>query len=236
MPATTANPPFTDARRELPSLLAPAERRLLVWLAARMPAWITPDHLTLVALAGMAIAAAGYWLGARRPPALALVVVGLALHWFGDSLDGTLARLRRTERPRYGFYVDHLLDSVSALLLLGGLAASGVMSAPVALGLLAAFYLMSIEVYLAAYARATFRIAYWRLGPTELRLILAAGTLALPFWPTATLLGWTLPLFDAGGLAAIAGLVVTTAVSAARNTAALYRAETNGRRPAPPTV
>ncbi|HWP99813.1 MAG TPA: CDP-alcohol phosphatidyltransferase family protein [Vicinamibacterales bacterium] len=223
---------FTDARRELPSLLAPAERRLLEWMAARLPAWITPDHLTLLAAFGMAIAAAGYWLGARRPAALALVVAGLALHWLGDSLDGTLARVRRTERPRYGFYVDHLLDSVSALLLLGGLALSGFMSPLVALGLLAAFYLTSIEVYLAAYARATFRIAYWRLGPTELRLILAAGTLALPVRPMVTLLGWSLRLFDAGGLVAIAGLLVTTAVSAARNTAALYREETHPPRPA----
>jgi phosphatidylglycerophosphate synthase len=223
---------FTDARRELPSLLAPAERRLLEWMAARLPAWITPDHLTLLAAFGMAIAAAGYWLGARRPAALALVVAGLALHWLGDSLDGTLARVRRTERPRYGFYVDHLLDSVSALLLLGGLALSGFMSPLVALGLLAAFYLTSIEVYLAAYARATFRIAYWRLGPTELRLILAAGTLALPVRPMVTLLGWSLRLFDAGGLVAIAGLLATTAVSAARNTAALYREETRRPRPA----
>src|SRR5262249_22196467 len=123
----------SDQIREHSSLLARSEKLALVWMAERLPSWVAPDHLTALGLLSMLLAGAAYWAARYHANALILVVAGLALNWFGDSLDGTLARVRKCERPRYGFYVDHVVDSVSALLLLGGLALSGYMNPLVAL-------------------------------------------------------------------------------------------------------
>jgi archaetidylinositol phosphate synthase len=211
--------------RENNGVLADVERRALVWLANRLPGWINPDHLTALGVAGMAVAAAGFWLGAQRPGALLLVLVGLAVNWFGDSLDGTVARVRNQQRPRYGYYVDHVLDAGGILMLFTGLAVSGFMTPIVALAVVAAYYLVSIEVYLATHALGRFRMSFWKLGPTELRIVLAAGALALLWRPRVTLLGSDLLLFDVGGAVAVGGLLVAVAVSAATNARALYRAE-----------
>src|SRR3954468_23186225 len=145
---------FQESRRVHTSLLAPLEKRCLIWLAERMPRGINSDHLT--ALAGVAMLLAGicYWQGS--PPALAGAVVLLALNWFGDSLDGTLARVRRHERPRYGYYVDHVLDVLGMLFLFGGLALSGYMSPLIALGVMVLYFMMSIEIYLAAHTLGRF--------------------------------------------------------------------------------
>jgi len=229
MSATTtpaaSGPAFKDATRVLTSVLAPIEKRALVWLAHRMPARVNSDHLTGVALAAMAGAGLSFWLSSVWPPALVLVVVCLALNWFGDSLDGTLARVRRHQRPRYGFYVDHVVDAVGTLLLVGGMGLSGFMSPSVALMLLVAYFLLTIEVGLATHALGTFTISFFKVGPTELRILLSIGALALLAKPTATILGRELLLFDVGGVMAIAGLLATFGYSAARNTVALYRSE-----------
>ena len=124
--------------REHGSVLAAAEKRALVWMAKRLPPWITSDHLTLLGFASMFSAGMAYWAASQNRMALPLVVVALALNWFGDSMDGTLARVRNRQRPRYGFYVDHVLDIVGAFFLLGGLALSGYMSPLVAMGVLVA--------------------------------------------------------------------------------------------------
>lgn len=216
---------FRHATRDMTSLLAPLERRCLIWLAGRLPAWVNSDHLTLLALVSMIGAGAAFWLGGSHPPALLLVIACLAINWFGDSLDGTLARVRNQQRPRYGFYVDHVLDVVGILFLLGGLALSGFMHPYIALGLLVAYYMLSIEVYLATYCLARFRMAFWSFGPTELRIVLAAGTLALFLDPARTAFGGPFRLFDVGGLVAIVGLGVALLVSVATNTRALYLAE-----------
>src|SRR5919201_1193705 len=124
--------------REHRSILAPLERRLLIFIAPRLPRWINSDHLTALALASMGLAGAAFAAARWDVHAVWLVVLALALNWFGDSLDGTLARVRRVERPRYGFYVDHVLDIVGISLLLGGLACSAFMTTLVAAALLVA--------------------------------------------------------------------------------------------------
>src|SRR3972149_5445097 len=142
---------FRDAAGRQESLLAPLERRCLHGLALRLPGWVGPDHLTLLGFAALFFAGLSYSAAAWWPPALLLVNLWLAVNWFGDSLDGTVARLRNRQRPRYGFYVDHMVDSFGALFLIGGLAFSGYMSERVALGLLVSFLLLSINSYLATY-------------------------------------------------------------------------------------
>jgi phosphatidylglycerophosphate synthase len=159
------------------------------------------------------------------PWAAAAVVMSLVVNWFGDSLDGTLARVRHHERPRYGFYVDHVLDALGMLFLIAGLAAAQYMSLPIAAGVLVAYYLLMIEIALATHALGVFRISYWKLGPTELRILLAIGTLRLLSSDTVTIFGSQYLLFDVGGAVAIAALTLTFLVSAVGNGRALYRLE-----------
>jgi archaetidylinositol phosphate synthase len=208
------------------TLTSGAEKRLLVWMARRLPSWVNSDHLTLLALAAMALAGAGYALAGYDRRALWLVVAALALNWFGDSLDGTLARVRRVERPRYGFYVDHVLDIVGITLLVAGLSCSGFMNPILALALLAAYLLVAGEVFLATAVQHVFRMSFAFFGPTELRIVLAIGTIALFREPRVELgaLG-AIPLFDVGAIVATVGLGIALAVSIARNTRALARAE-----------
>jgi phosphatidylglycerophosphate synthase len=217
---------FTDARREHKSLLASREKQVLVWLAARMPAWINSDHLTVLGLAGMALSGAAYALSGSDPTWLHIANLGLLVNWFGDSLDGTLARHRQQLRPRYGYYVDHVVDSFGAVFILGGLALSGYMTTTVALAFLAAYFMLSINVYLAAHSLGTFQLSFWKLGPTELRILLAIGTLTLFGRPTVDLFGSRYQLFDVGATVGAISLMVILLVSSLRNTMALYRAET----------
>jgi archaetidylinositol phosphate synthase len=207
------------------SLLADVEKRCLIWMAKRLPAWVGSDHLTALGAVAMAFAGLAFWLGGSYAPALLLVVVMLAVNWFGDSLDGTLARVRRQERPRYGFYVDHVLDVVGILFLFGGLAAGGFITPIVGAGFLLAYYLLTIEIALAAHTVGTFKISYWKVGPTELRLLFAAGTLQLLRSPDVALFGTRYLLFDVGAMMAIAGLLVTFVAAAVSNTMTLYRRE-----------
>jgi phosphatidylglycerophosphate synthase len=218
---TTQN--YNEATRVQSSLLAPLEKRCLIWMAERMPSAINSDHLT--ALAGLSMLAAGlcYW---RSSPAALLAAIGLlAVNWFGDSLDGTLARVRRHERLRYGFYVDHVLDVLCILFIFAGLVFGGHMSLPVGGGFLLAYYLLMIEIALATHAVGIFRISFWKFGPTELRILLAIGSLRLLQSDFVTVAGVDYLLFDVGGVVAIAGLVVTFVASAFANTRALYAAE-----------
>ena len=217
--------PFVSAIREHHSVLAAAEKRALVTLASRIPARINSDHLTGLGALAMAAAGAAFWMAPYWPPALALVVVFLGLNWLGDSLDGTLARVRRHERPRYGFYLDHVLDAAGILVLLIGLALSGFITPVATLAFLVAYYLLSIEVYLATHALGRFHMSFWGLGPTELRILLAIGTLKLFWGPDVTVMGHAMRLFDLGAWIGAAGLLVTAAVAATKHTRELYRAE-----------
>jgi phosphatidylglycerophosphate synthase len=195
-------------------------------MAQRMPAWIQSDHLTVLGFAAMIGAGAAFYAAQRTRYALFGVVVALAVNWFGDSLDGTLARVRNRQRPRFGFYVDHVLDIAGAAFLLTGMALSGFIQPLVAIGLLAAFAAVAAEVFLATCVQGVFRLANLGFGATELRIILAIGTLYLLHVPTIHIFGYgPYRLFDVGGIVAIIGLSVAFAVSAVRNTRILYRAE-----------
>jgi len=200
----------------------------LLWLAQHAPAWINSDHLTALGLVALLGAGLSYWWARSNPVGLYGVIVCLALNWLGDSLDGTLARVRNRQRPRYGFYVDHVVDAFGALFLLGGLALSGFMSERIALGLLIAYLMLSIEVYLATYTLGTFQISFWKFSPTELRILLAIGSVALLWHPDAHVAGTDWRLFDIGGASGIAGMSVMLVVATAKHTRALYNAERLG--------
>ncbi len=216
---------FQEASRAQVSLLAPLEKRCLVWLARRTPAWINSDHLTALGLISLLGAGLSYWYARRSQAGLILVIVCLAFNWLGDSLDGTLARVRQRQRPRYGFYVDHVVDAFGTLFLMAGLGLSGYMAHGIAIGLLLAYFLLSIEVYLATYTIGTFHLSFWKFSPTELRILLMIGNLALLKWPLARLFGQTWRLFDVGGALGIAGMVLMLIVAVVRHTVFLYRAE-----------
>lgn len=212
--------------REHGGILARVERRALIWMAERLPSWINADHLTGLGLLAMAGVGTAYWASNWSEWALLGAVAGLGFHWLGDSLDGTVARVRGRQRPRYGFYVDHVADVASMLLLCGGLALSPYMSPAAALLLLAAYLAVSVETCLAAHACGVFRLSFMKVGPTELRILLAAGTLCLPGRnPAVELFDGTFLLLDVGGAAAAAGMLAALAISAVRNGRALYRAE-----------
>ena len=223
--------PAADATRVMTSVLAPLEERVLLFLANRMPRWVNSDHLTALALVAMLGAGLSFWMAKSHPIGLGLVVICLAINWFGDSLDGTVARVRQQQRPRYGFYVDHVVDALGTAFLIGGIALSGYMSPLIALGLLVAYFMLSAEVYLATYSLGQFKMSYLKVGPTELRIILAIGTLMLYTRPVVSFFGHPARLFDVGGFFAIAGLLGTFIISAVANTRRLYKVE-----PIPPAV
>jgi len=217
--------PFPDMLRVQESWVAGAEKRALLWLAARTPGRIGPDHLTVLGLAAQVGAGVFYALSARTRYALIAVIVCLGVNWLGDSLDGTLARVRQCQRPRYGFYVDHMVDSFGSLALMGGLALSGYMHPLIAIGLLIAFLMLSIQSYLATHALGEFRISFWRFGPTELRILLAMGNLALLWKPVVHVLGSRYRLFDIGGAIGLIGMGLMVVVFTLQNTIRLYREE-----------
>ena len=214
--------------RQHNSVLAAAERRALIWIAERLPRQINSDHLSALGLAAMAGAGASFWLAESDPVAGAvLVVLCLLLNWFGDSLDGTVARVRDQQRPRYGYYVDHVIDLAGTALLFAGVAASGYMSPAIATLVVASFFLVSAEAYLATHARGVFKMAFVGVGPTELRILLAAGAIALIRTPTVDMFGMgSALLWDVGGLIGAIGMVTTFIISSTQNVRALYVEET----------
>jgi phosphatidylglycerophosphate synthase len=211
------------------AVTANLEKKLLIWIANRLPAWINSDHLTSLGAAAMLGTGVCFWIGGV---ALSMVIPLLALNWFGDSLDGTLARVRNRQRPRYGYYVDHVLDATGFAALVGGLILGGHMTAWIGLSFLAAYFLLLVEIALATHARGVFTISFFKLGPTELRILLAAGTLQLMRADAVQLFGHRWPLFDVGGAVGIAGFLLTFAMAAIRNGAALYREEKLPSQPA----
>jgi phosphatidylglycerophosphate synthase len=170
---------MSDARRELTFLLAGPERSLLLRIAAALPRRITSDALTALGVAGAAGAGAAYALSGRHVAWLWVASLMLAVNWFGDSLDGTLARVRRIERPRYGYYLDHIVDAVATAAIGVGIGLSPWVDLEVALLLVVAYLALSINVYLESAVFGVFRLAYGRLGPTEVRLVLVIGNTVL---------------------------------------------------------
>ena len=221
-----AEPQFTSAQRVQQSLSSGVEKKVLLWLAARTPAGINSDHLTLLGFAAQFLAGVSYAMARWNRYALLAATFFIAINWLGDSLDGTLARFRNQQRPRYGFYVDHIIDTFGAAFLMCGLAISGYLHWGVAIAMLIIFLMLSIEVYLATYTLGNFQLSYWVFGPTEIRILLAIGNVTLLYRPTAHFLGHAFRLFDAGGVIAVAGIGVMLIVSTVRHTAALYFQET----------
>ena len=225
MNTAAMNNEFRSATRQQTSLLAPFERVCLAWLARNMPSRIKPDHLTLLGLAAMLLAGVCYALARWWPALLLAVNLCLAINWFGDSLDGTLARARNKQRPRYGFYVDHIIDAFGILFVMGGLELSGYMTWTIALAVLVVYFMLSIDVYLATYTIGTFRLSFYKLSPTELRILLAIGNIWAMTHPTTSLFGNQYLFFDIGAVIAMALMAVVLIVSVTRNTITLYRAE-----------
>jgi phosphatidylglycerophosphate synthase len=195
-------------------------------MAARTPVWVKSDHLTILGFAAQIATGVCYALAAVDRRWLLVAIVCLAVNWFGDSLDGTLARVRQQQRPRYGFYVDHMIDSIGAVAMMGGLALSGYVHPVIAIGLLIGFLLLSIQSYLATYTLGEFHLSFWRLGPTELRILLAIGNVAALRWP------WVLQgqyrLFDVGGAIGLGAMTAMLIVITLKNTVRLYREERLG--------
>ncbi len=203
--------------------LARFERWALPAMARRLPPWVTPDNLTGLGLVAAAGIGASYWATRFSLDWLWAASALLVVHWWADSLDGTLARVRRIQRERYGFYVDHQCDALSALFMFAGLAASSLMNTAVALALLAAYYLLMILVSLVTIARDVFKISFGRIGPTEGRLVMIAANTAA--WalanPQMAAFGRTFSLFDGLGLAGIVGMGAVYVVASLRERSTL---------------
>jgi len=225
-------PAFQNAQRVNRALTARMEKRALQWMAERAPRWMSSDQLTLLGLAAQIAAGACYALARWERRALLVAIVCLALNWLGDSLDGTLARVRRQERPRYGFYVDHMVDILGAVALICGLGASGLLHWATAMAMLIAFLVLASESYLATYTLSRFQLSQGVFGPTEIRILLALGTLAALRSPYSTIFGHRMLLFDLGGAIAAASMAAMAIGIAVRHTAELYRQEPlkTGRR------
>jgi phosphatidylglycerophosphate synthase len=216
---------FKDAKREQTSILAPLERAALHGLARRMPAWVNSDHLSLLGLVAMLLAGIFYAASGENQALLHLVNVCIFLNWFGDSLDGTLARYRDRQRPRYGFYVDHIIDTFGTMFLIVGLAISGYMSERIAAVVLVVFLMLAINSYLAAYALGIFKISQWKMGPTEIRLLIMIGNLFLLHSAHTRLFGHRFLLFDVAGVVGATAMAAMLVYSSIKNTHSLYELE-----------
>ena len=216
---------FRPAARVNRALTASVEKRALEWMARGAPLWLNSDHLTALGLLAQIGAGAAYALSRRNPSALLLVILCIILNWLGDSLDGTLARVRRQQRPRYGFYVDHMVDILGSVALMLGLGVSGFLHWQTALAMLIAFLILAGESYLATYTLSRFQLSQGLFGPTEIRILLIAGNVALLRSPYATIFGYRMLLFDIGGVIAAISMFAMAIILCIRHTAQLYREE-----------
>ena len=174
------------APREMQFLLAGPEKRLLTALAAHVPRTIRSNHLTVLGTLGAVATGVGYALSTQHPAWLWAASLGLAINWLGDSLDGTLARVRQTQRPKYGYYLDHIVDAFSTAVIGLGIGLSPYVDVGIALGLVVAYLALSINVYLESTVFGVFRLAYGRIGPTEVRIILVLLNTAIVVYEATT--------------------------------------------------
>jgi len=216
---------YVQERRVNQALTARIEKRALLWMAERAPRWVTSDELTLLGLCAQVAAGICYALARYDRRALLLASACIVLNWLGDSLDGTLARVRRQERPRYGFYVDHVVDIFGAVALMCGLGCSGLLHWQTAMAMLVAFLVLAAESYLATHTLSRFELSQGVFGPTEIRILLIAGSLALLRSRYATVFGHRPLLFDLGGAIAATGMLGMAIAVTVRHTAQLYREE-----------
>lgn len=216
----------SSAVRIQESLLAPLEKRALIWIATRLPRAVNSDHLTVLGITSMLAAGLAYWYSSVNPIGLWIVNVCLFLNWFGDSLDGTLARVRDRQRPRYGYYVDHVVDVVAISLLMGGMALSGHLSPTIAAFFLVGYLLLSSEVFLATHVLNKFQISFFKFSPTELRILLIIGNLFVYYMnPRIKWLGDIWQLYDIGFAIGAAGVLLIFTITSIRHTVQLYNEE-----------
>ena len=185
-----------QSKRIQTSLLNGVEKRVLVWLAQRQPRWITSDMLTVIGVVGAVVVAIGYLLSNYNISWLWLASLGFIINWYGDSLDGTLARVRGTQRPIYGFFIDHNIDGVTMALMCVGAGLSDMLNLYIAFAVLAVYLLLSISVYINAHLKGEFRLTYAGMGPTEFRLVMI--TVNTLFVCVAPLREWVLNFSIAG--------------------------------------
>ena len=161
-----------DAVRIQTSVLNELEKKVLIWLAERQPQWVTSDLLTYIGTFGAAVIAAGYILSSRNINFLWLSSLGFIINWYGDSLDGTLARVRKTQRPIYGYYLDHTIDGINEVMIFIGVGLSGLIHLEIALLALVMYLLMTVNVSINAHLKKEFKLTYAKMGPTEFRIIM----------------------------------------------------------------
>jgi len=219
----TTTPAANVPTRIQQNFLARHERRLLNWICPRLPAWVMPDQLTTLGFLGAMMVAAGYMLSWIDDEWLGLCLAGYIVNWFGDSLDGSLARWRRIERPNYGYFVDHSVDAVATLLMVGAIGMSPYLRLDVALMAVIGYFLLSIHTFIAAKVVGEFRLSYMAGGPTELRLMLMAMTVTMAFVGPGDIRGTNFSPFDLFGLV-IASILVTLFVVQSFTTARMLRA------------
>ena len=216
---------FSTARRVNQALTASVEKRALQWMAERAPSWVSSDRLTVLGLVAQIAAGIFFAWSRYHRQALLLVIVCVVLNWLGDSMDGTLARIRQQQRPRYGFYVDHMVDVFGAVALMCGLGYSGMLHWQTAMALLVGFLVLAAESYLATYTLSSFQLSQGIFGPTEIRILLIVGILAVLHSPSCTVFGHQILLFDLGGAIAATVMFGMAIATALRHTAELYRQE-----------
>ena len=170
---------MTSPKRIQENITARAERRVLNWLCARLPLWLTPDRLTAIGFAGAVLVAIGFAMSNFGREWLMLAIAGFAINWFGDSLDGSIARYRKIERPNYGYFIDHSLDALANTLLVLGMGLSPYLRVDVALFGLVGYLLLSVHTFISARIFGVFQLSYLGGGPTEMRLALMAMTAAM---------------------------------------------------------
>ena len=222
-----------DAPRDKQFLLAKAEGRALEWIARRLPRWVLPDHMTALGVVAALGIAGAYLLSNGDKTWLWAASALLVVHWLGDSLDGTLARVRKIERPKYGYYLDHLVDALATAVIGLGLGLSPYMLLSVGLVIVIAYLVLSINTYLETYAFGVFTLGYGRLGPTEVRLALIVlnTMIAVGLGLGFQVGGLGLTVLDLIGLA-IAGVMIAALLArAARNLRVLAEQEPAGVRP-----
>lgn len=199
---------FVTAPRVHKALTANAEKKLLIWIAERMPGFVNSDHLTALGFVGQILAGGCYAIASINRYALLGAVFFIAVNWFGDSLDGTIARVRDQQRPRYGFYVDHMADTFGSVAIMCGLGFSGYLHWQVAIAMLLGFLILSIESFLTTYTLGSFHLSQAVFGPTEIRILLVIGTIRLLFQPYSSIFGKQFLLFDVGGVIASAVMLI----------------------------
>jgi len=207
------------------SFLAVGEKKVLIWMGERTPAWISPDMLTFFGLFGMILSGYGYFMAYKSGWFLTLASIGMFINWVGDSLDGTLARVRKKERPKFGYYLDHLIDAFGIAALIFGVAYSGMVTQPYIWLFLCLFFIASINVYLATHTIEVFKISYLKVSTTEARVLLVIMNIFLVYAKTVQINGHQVLVLDIFAIIGIFFMFIAIVRSAYKNLSQLDKAE-----------